>query len=72
MNSPNIFGLPDGHVVVSIVSENGTLLEEKTANYRKITGNAGRHRKHQFGVALFSVYFDYVPEGSKVVAKHCI
>tara|TARA_R110001606_G_scaffold373738_1_gene531219 strand:- start:2377 stop:2805 length:429 start_codon:yes stop_codon:yes gene_type:complete len=69
LNSPNIFGLPDGHILVSIRSKDGTLLDQKIANYRRIMGNAGRHRRHQFGVALFSVNFNSIPENSEVVAE---
>ena len=71
LNSPNIFGLPDGHILVSILSENGMILDQKKATYRRVIGS-GRHRRHQFGVALFSVDFESIAEGEKVVAEHCI
>jgi hypothetical protein len=72
LNSPNIFGLPGGHIIVSIISEDETLLVQKTAEYRRIIGNAGRHRRHQFGVALFSVDFESIPENAKVHAEHYV
>jgi hypothetical protein len=72
LNSPNIFGLPEGHIVVSIMSENETLLEQKIAEYSRIIGNAGSPRRHQFGVALFSVDFESIPKHAKVVAVHYV
>jgi hypothetical protein len=72
LNAPNIFGLPDGHILVSILSEDGTILGQKTANYRRVIGYTGRHRRHQFGVALFSVDFESIVQGAKVVTEHRI
>jgi hypothetical protein len=72
LNSPNIFGLPDGYILVSIISEDGAALDQKKANYRRILGNVWRHRRHQYGVALFSVDVESIPKGSKVVAEHRI
>lgn len=69
LNSPNIFGLPDGHILVSILSEDGVILDQKKADYRKILGGAGRHRRHQFGVALFAIDFKSIPEHANVVAE---
>lgn len=69
LNSPNIFGLPDGHILVSILSRNGTILDQKIASYRRVIGNAGRHRRRQFGVALFYVNFKSIPENAEVVAE---
>tara|TARA_R110001583_G_scaffold12507_1_gene55483 strand:- start:1193 stop:1597 length:405 start_codon:yes stop_codon:yes gene_type:complete len=68
-NSPNIFGLPDGHVIVSIVSEDGMILDRRKASYRRIFGNAGRYRKHQFGVAIFSVDFNSIPTDTEIVTQ---
>ncbi len=69
LNSPNILGLPDGHILVSILSEDGVILDQKKADYRKILGGAGRHRRHQFGVALFAIDFKSIPEHANVVAE---
>jgi hypothetical protein len=69
LNSPNIFGLPDGHILVSILSEDGVILDQKTANYRRILGNAGRHGKHQFGVAMFAVDFELLPKDTEIVTQ---
>ncbi|WP_342805854.1 hypothetical protein [Alteromonas sp. M12] len=69
LNSPNIFGLPDGHILVSILLEDGVILDQKKADYRKILGGAGRHRRHQFGVALFAIDFKSIPEHANVVAE---
>jgi len=69
LNSPNIFDLPDGHVTVSIVSEDGLILDQKIANYKRILGNAGRYRKHQFGVAIFSADFELIPKDTKIVIQ---
>jgi hypothetical protein len=69
LNAPNIFGLPDGHILVSILTEDGVILDQKKADYRKIPSGAGRHRRHQFGVALFAVDFKSIPENANVVAE---
>jgi len=69
LNAPNIFGLPDGHIIVSILSEDGVILDQKKAYYRKTPSGAGRHRRHQFGVALFAVDFKSIPENANVVAE---
>ena len=68
LNAPNIFGLPDGHILVSILTEDGVILVQKKADYRK-TPSAGRHRRHQFGVALFAVDFESIPKHANVVAE---
>jgi hypothetical protein len=70
LNSPNIFVLPDGYILVSTRSEDGAILAQKKASYRRITGNAWRHRRHQYGVAFFSVYFESISEVAKVVTEH--
>ena len=72
LNAPNIFGLAEGYILVSIMSENGTLLEQKKTQYRRIKGNVHRHSRHQFGVALFSVNFKSIPEKVKVIAEQFI
>lgn len=72
LNAPNIFGLPDGHILVSILSEDGVILDQKKADYRKILGGAGRHRRHQFGVSLFSVNFESVSKGANVSVEHVV
>ena len=69
LNSPNIFGLPDGHILVSILSEDGVILDQKKTDYRRIPGGAGRHRRHQFGVALFAIDFKSIPENANVLAE---
>ena len=71
LNAPNIFGLPDGHILVSILSEDGVILDQKKADYRK-TPSAGRHRRHQFGVSLFSVNFESVSKGANVSVEHVV
>ena len=69
LNSPNIFGLPDGHILVSILSEDGVILDQKTADYRKVPSGAGRHRRHQFGVALFAIDFESIPKDTEIVIQ---
>lgn len=69
LNAPNIFGLPNGHILVSILSEDGVILKQKKADYRKTPSGAGRQRRHQFGVALFAVDFKSIPENANVVAE---
>ena len=69
LNAPNIFGLPDGHILVSILTEDGRIIDQKRTDYRKIPSGAGRHRRHQFGVALFAVDFKSIPENANVVAE---
>ncbi len=71
LNAPNIFGLPDGHILVSILTEDGVILDQKKADYRK-TPSAGRHRRHQFGVSLFSVNFESVSKGANVSVEHVV
>jgi hypothetical protein len=69
LNSHNIFGLPDVHILVSILSEDGPIFGQKKASYRRIRGNAGRYRNHLFGKALFSVDFESIPENAEVVTE---
>ena len=68
LNAPNIFGLPDGHIVVSVLSDNEIRLNQKRVEYRRMVGGV-RHRRHQFGVALFAVDFESIPESANVVAE---
>lgn len=72
LNAPNIFGLPDGHILVSILTEDGAIIDQKIANYRRVIGNAGRPRRHQFGVALFFVGFESIPEDAEVGVEYII
>ena len=69
LNSPNIFGLPDGHILVSILSEDGTILDQKKTDYRKVPSGAERHRRHQFGVALFAVDYESIPKDTEIVIQ---
>jgi hypothetical protein len=71
LNAPNIFGLPDGHVVVSFLSVNEILLDQKCVEYRKIVGG-GRHSRHQFSSALFAVDFESIPGSANVVVEFYI
>lgn len=71
LNSPNIFGLPDGHILVSIRSKDGTILDQKKATYKKVV-DSGHHSRHQFGSALFTVDFDSIPKNTGIVAEHII
>jgi hypothetical protein len=72
LNAPNIFGLPDGHILVSILTEDGTILNQKIANYSRARGNTGRLRRHQYGVSLFSVNFESVTKGANVSVEHVV
>ena len=72
LNSHNIFSLPAGYILISIMSEDGVLLDQKKTKYRRIKGNARQPRRHEFGVALFFVEFDSIPENAKVIAEHII
>jgi hypothetical protein len=68
LNSPNIFGLPDGYILVTIRSEEAIFAQKKATDSRA-TRNAGRYRSHQYGVALFYVYFESIAERIKVVVE---
>lgn len=72
LNSPNIHGLPEGYVLVSIISNNGALLDQKMVEYKRIIGAKRRRLTGHFGLALFTVTFESIPEKAKVVTEHII
>jgi len=72
LRASNIFGLPEGYILLTITTENGQQLAQKKANYQSLYSHAGRPRKHQYGLALFAVHFDTIPENAKVIAQHII
>ena len=71
LNAPNIFGLPDGHIVVSVLSDNEILLDQKRVGYWKIVGS-GRPSRHQFSVVLFAVDFGSISRCANVVVEFYI
>jgi hypothetical protein len=54
------------------MSDDGVLLNQKKTKYRQKKNNAGRPRKHEFGLAVFFVEFDSIPINAEVIAEHII
>lgn len=69
LSSPNSFGLPLGHILISIIDTQGVVIESKEISYQKVTGGAGWPRRDQFGTALFSTYLKSIPKNAVVVAE---
>jgi len=68
LSSYSSFGLPEGYVLISITSVEGTIVETKQVRYRKFMGTS-RWSRNRFGRAFFYSEFDFIPKDAFVTAE---
>ncbi|GAB2675476.1 hypothetical protein [Aliiglaciecola aliphaticivorans] len=59
----------NGQILISIVTEDGNLLEQKTAVYKKRKGTTRFHRSRHPDVAYFTCFFQSIPKNTIVVIE---